>query len=154
MKNTNLFDQMMASQMPATAKQNGKYSFRIIRSECNGKRITVSKTLKSALGLSESFMLTANEKERKIFIGKSLPAQNCVECKFSQHASDTCYKSSVADTLVDMFNLDYNGRVSRTFTDIEIVDHNGITFAVINIPEADANTGDSEVNDESALESA
>ena len=154
MKNTNLFDQMLASQMPATAKQNGKFSFRIVRSECNGKRITVNKTLKSALGLSESFMLTANEQERKIFIGKSLPVQNCVECKFSQHASDTCYKSSVADTLVDMFKLDYNGRVSRTFSDIEIVDHDGIIFAVINIPEADAKASSSEVDDESAVESA
>lgn len=152
--NTTLYDQMMESQMPTVAKQNGRYSFGVVRSNGNGKRISLSKSLKQALDLGKSFSLTANKKARKVFIAKNLPSPNAVECKFSDRATNVCYNSSIVESIVEMFDLDYNGRVSRTFSDIEIVDHDGIIFAVINIPEADAKAGGSEVDDKSMVEPA
>ncbi|MBP3400428.1 MAG: hypothetical protein J6K70_01520 [Selenomonadales bacterium] len=154
MNKLELFEKMMAGVMPASAKANGKHSFGIVNSVNNGKRITISKSLSEALDLTDTIMLTINQEDRQVFIGKTLPAQQAVTGKLSGTGKKICYMTSIVTTLTKVFNINFSTCVSRTFTDIEIVDHNGITFAVINIPEADTNTGDSEVDDESALESA
>lgn len=107
--------------------------FKVISRVWNEKKILVSKRLQLHLKLDKTFMLAIDERERKIFIGKSLPMENCIQCKFSRRSPNTFYSPSLVRMLTMVFGLVFSEDGSCTFTDIELVEHDGIRFAAINI---------------------
>ena len=113
--------------------------FKVISRVWNSKKIMVSKRLKLNLKLDKTFMLAIDERKRKIFIGKSLPMEGCIQCKFSRRSPNTFYSPPLVRMLTMVFDLVFSDDGSCTFTGIELVEYDGITIAVIDVSTADAN---------------
>lgn len=134
MKNANLFKEMMEMELPVVTSSNGKYSFGIVNSRNNGKRITMSKALAEALDLKDTVMFMPHRGARKLVIAKSLEFPHAVTGKLSGDGKKTCYLTSMVELLTKMFSLDFSKHVSRTFTDIEFDNINGVPVAIISFP--------------------
>ena len=109
---------------------NGVMSFGIVNSSANGKRITLSKTLVSALELSEDsesngktniYIMPLTAKGLILVSGKQMHPQ---AKPFSVHGTATKvgYHSKLVQDLAYKFNLDYSNCVSRSFRDITFVE--------------------------------
>jgi hypothetical protein len=109
---------------------NGVMSFSIIKSDVNGKRITLSKTLVSALELSEK----SNEQGYVTIYIMPLTAKGLILISSKQMhpqakafsvrggATKVAYNSKLVQELARIFNLDYSDCVSRSFRDITFVE--------------------------------
>lgn len=139
-KNATLFQNMMHMNLPTIAKGSAKYSFGIVNSKNNGKRVTISKALAQTLGLEDSAMFMPSDTDRKLVVGKTLPFPHAITGKLSGADKKTCYLTSLVALLTEMFGLDFSKHVSQTFVTIDIDNINGVPVAIVSFP-AQASAG-------------
>ena len=127
---------------------NSKPSLTIVNSKHNGKRIMLSKALKEALGIEQSFTVASFPEDGCILMGKELP--NCND-KFNMSPSDAqiCYSSTLINHLVEAFNLDYENVTSRSFSEIQIDTSGDTPIAIIKLSEPTI-TDEEDTEEESA----
>jgi hypothetical protein len=139
MINKNLINKLTA-QKSASIKGagshggNSKASLTIVNSRHNGKRMMLSKALKEALGIEQSFTVASFPEDGCILMGKELPNSND---KFNMSPSDNqiCYSSTLINYLVKAFNLDYENVTSRSFSEIQIDTSGDTPIAIIKLSE-------------------
>lgn len=112
---------------------SGSLSLNVVYSESNGKRIKLSQALHEGLG--SPTQLQVAKSGNTLFIAESIPSAREV-FKFSPGKGKTIiYNAALVQWLIDAFSLDYEGRVSRSYSKTELVSgtYNGsqITYAVI-----------------------
>ena len=139
-KNATLFQSMMIMTLPTIKAGNGKYSFGIVNSKNNGKRVTISKALAQALDLEDTAMFMPSREARKLVIGKALPFPHAITGKLRETNKMTCYLTSLVTLLTEMYDLDFSKHVSCTFSEIDLDTINGVTVAIVSFP-AQASAG-------------
>lgn len=113
----------------------GGYSFGVVNSKNNGKRLSFSKALVAALDLEDTVELLPAAADGVLFAAKELPADVSFKGKLSGEGKKICYSGSLVGLITSSFNLDYSGgKTSKSFSNIEIQDVDGIKVAAIYIP--------------------
>lgn len=138
--NTELFQDMMNMTLPTIKAGNGKYSFGIVNSKNNGKRVTISKALAQTLDLTSTAMFMPSREARKLVIGRALPFPHAITGKLRGADKKTCYLTSIVTLLTEMYDLDFSKHVSQTFVTIDIDFIDGNPVAIVSFP-AQASAG-------------
>ena len=113
----------------------GTYSFGIVNSKRNGKRITLSKSLSTALGLEDTIELIAIPEEGILMVSKAFPegAAKQYTLKGDPDGPKTCYYTEVVKALVKDFELDFDGHTSRSFNKITIDKSVDVPVAIVTL---------------------
>ena len=114
---------------------NSTYSFGIVNSKRNGKRITLSKSLSAALALESTIELIALPAEGVLLVSKAFPEGTALQCaiKGDSDESRICYRTDVVKALVKDFNLDFSTRTSRSYSNITIDKSGDVPVAIITL---------------------
>ncbi len=134
MNNQKMFERMMTLNVPKTASNTGKYSFGIVNSKNNGKRVTFNKALTHALGLTDKVTVMPDVEEGKVALCRSLVFPEAMEGNLRGDDSKICYNTAIVKMLSTEFFIDFSTHTSRTFTDIEIDEFNGVPVAIVTFP--------------------
>ena len=129
-----LLQEAAATEIPKIC--NGgtrRYSFNIINSDTNGKRLSLSKMLIERLGLEDEFQLLPIPSSGVALIGKHLPSSQASTVRLSNRERGTCYSANLVKILTQLFSLDFSAHVSRTFTDITFDEIEGVPVAIITL---------------------
>lgn len=113
----------------------GKYSFGIINSHSNGKRITLSKALGQALMLDDTAEFILIPEDGVLMVSKAFPSGLAEPQKLNGDPRERriCYNADLVKGLTDTFKIDFSEHVSRSFFEITIEDHGGTAVAVIDM---------------------
>ena len=122
----------------------GAYSFGIVNSRNNGKRLTISKALAAALELTDYVEFAPVPKEGVLIIGKKLPVKNASDGNLTGEDKKICYFSQMVQTLTKLFGLDFSKHTSMSFSDIEVEDRDEGPIAIIRIENKYDETEDGE----------
>lgn len=137
MTNQEMFEKMMTINVPKTVSNTGKYSFGIVNSKKNGKRISFNKALSHALGLTDKVTLMPNAEDGKVVLCRDLVFPKAVEGTLRDDGSKICYNTAIVKMLSAEFFIDFSNRTSYTFTDIDIDEFNGYPVAIVTFPKAE-----------------
>ena len=117
------------------ASATGGLSFGVVNSQQNGKRLSFSKALVSALELEDTVQLLPAAGDAVLFVAKTLPSEVSFPGKLSGEGKKICYSGPLVALITDAFRLDYTGgRTSHSFSHIEFEDMGGVKVAAIHIP--------------------
>lgn len=112
-----------------------KMSFGIVNSRNNGRRMTYSKQLSSALKLkgSSEIMIIPIKEQNVIMISTKLPFENAYRCPLTQSEDRfISYASDVVTALTMIFDLPFGARKSLSFNDITLdVTPDNVPVAII-----------------------
>ena len=111
--------------------QNSKVSFSIVNSANNGKRIMFSKGLLEKLGNPTTVKFMVLTEEGVLIVGENLGAEKAY--KFSEANKKIIYCGGVINSLVEDFSIDFEGRTSRSFAEIDIGSYNDNPVAIIKL---------------------
>ena len=143
------FDELMKKAADVTMPTKGRrsaYSFGIVNSGENGKRLTFSKALAKDLDLDETVQLIPLLDEELLLVGTQLPNQMPMEGKLSGHdGRKICYDSAIVSGITEAFGLTFRKHTSQSFSDIKIETHAGSPLALIHIIDQYANETDDSV---------
>jgi len=148
----NIIKKAQAVSLPSitsTSRSNSKYSFGIVNSKANGKRVSFSKALVAKLDLTDTAYITPVCDDGVIILAGSKLFES-YECNLRGDDKKLSYNSGVVETLTELFGLDFSQHVSKSFTKIDFDEHEGIPVAVITLTnpvstrstEDDAESGD------------
>lgn len=112
---------------------SGKFSFGIVNSTGNGKRITINKSLSEKLELTDTVSVLPHSDKNVLVIGKSLPFDSASVVKINGQDKKTCYSAGIVKLIAKSFNIDFSKHVSRSFTNIDIDEIDGIPVAIIDM---------------------
>lgn len=120
------------SQCSGTAST---YSFGIVNSKRNGKRLTFSKALATALALEDTVELISIPDDGTLLVSKSLSSDIAVKCSLSGSPGESriCYRTDVVKAIVKDFDLNYDNCTSRSFNMIDIDKSGKAPVAIITI---------------------
>ncbi len=113
----------------------GTFSFGVVNN-VNGKRLTLSKALATALGLEDTFEILPHHDENFLFVGKKLPATKVFQGKLSGADKKICYSAQLVERVTTAFHLDFEGKTSMSFNTIEFTEIEGNPVAVVHFPKA------------------
>ena len=116
--------------LTTTGRGNGKYSFGIVNSKRNGKRLSFSKALVAKLELEDTAYITP-VKEDGVIILAGTRLFDCYSCDLRGDGKKISYCAGVVETLTEIFSLDFSQHVSMSFNNIEFDEHEGVAVAVI-----------------------
>ena len=122
----------------ASAGSSG-YSFSVVYSKSNSKRLSFSKALVEKLQLEDVVYLVPVPSEKVLMIAKELHHERASDGKLSGEESGKkiCYRADLAKLMVDSFELDYtSGKTSYSFGRIDFMDNDGMTVAVVDMTSA------------------
>lgn len=155
-----LMSQLKTLEVPKMAPQNSigssVKSLGIIRSGSNGKRVSISKALVVALDLERVAYAIPLTAEGALALSKEKLNPGAIELKLSNDGQKQecckkiCYNAGLVEYLVSTYNLDYSTCVSRTFTEIDIEDANGVPVAFIRLTQPTASAAASAGQEENA----
>ena len=134
----NLLQQAQSANIPqviATAG-NSKYSFGIVYSKSNGKRVSLSKALAKVLGVDSNdstLMLVPVVEEGVLLLGADLPTNIASSCQLKGDDKMIGYSSDIVHLLKNTFNLNFAGRTSMAFSDIDIDTTGSSPVAIVNM---------------------
>ena len=113
----------------------GTYSFGIVNSKSNGKRLTLSKSLNAALELESTIEFIAIPEDGTLLVSKAFPEGTAVSYELKGDADDrrTCYSTDVVKAIIKDFHLKFEDCVSRTFNRITIDKSGDVPFAIITL---------------------
>lgn len=121
----------------------GGYSFGVVNSKNNGKRLSFSKALVAALDLEDTVELLPAAADGVLFVAKKLPTEVSFEGKLSGDGKKLCYSGSLVALVTESFKLDFSEKTSMSFAHVEIQDVDSTKVAAIHIPVgAEATEGD------------
>ena len=115
-----------------TSRGNGKYSFGIVNSQNNGKRLSFSKALAEKISLDKCAYITPVEEDGVIILAGSKLFES-YECNLRGNDKKLSYNSGVVETLTELFGLDFSQHVSRSFNQIEFDEHEGVPVAIVTL---------------------
>lgn len=131
-----LLAQANAVKLPiTTAAVSGGYSFGIVCSASNGKRISFSKALSKALALEDKVYIAPVPAEGVVLVSSQPITDKPMEGRLNKDERKICYRTEIVHTLIELFRIDMGEHVSVTFTDITIEHSGEIPFAVIKLSE-------------------
>lgn len=116
----------------------GKYSFGVVNSEGNGKRITLSKALSADLGLTDRLELLPCPKDGILIIGANLNSKFASSCTLRGKEKKIGYSAPIVHLLTKLYAIDFSVHVSTSFSDITLDSYNGEKVAVITMCAASA----------------
>lgn len=120
-----------AKEIKASARgggNNSKLSLSIVNSN-NGKRIMFSKGLLEELNNPTKIEFMISSEDGALIVGENLRATNSYN--FSKGNEKIVYCGGIINSLTDIFNLDYKGRTSLSFSEIEIDSYMDSPVAII-----------------------
>ena len=111
------------------------YSFGVVNSKRNGKRLTLSKALATALALEDAVELISIPDDGTLLVSKAFPPGIAVKCSINGDPGESriCYRTDVVKAIVKDFNLNYDNCTSRSFSKIEIDKSSEFPVAIITI---------------------
>lgn len=120
----------------------------------NGKRITLTKSLASAIGIDNSVDLLPIPDEGVVFLAKKLPYPQAITRSLrGKDGHKISYAAQVVALLIECFSLDFKGHVSQTYQDIRIDKlPDGSPLAIVNMlnPKPYADVFDTSASDAEA----
>lgn len=126
---------MGTEKITATSTMSGHstYSFGIVCSKDNGKRVTLSKALASRLNIEDNFDVIAQPQSGKLYIGKDLQEidENSSTFKLCGNNKKYCYNAELVLYLISAYELDFKERTSRSFSNITFDTHNNNPVGII-----------------------
>ena len=121
-----------------TSRGNGKFSFGVVNSKRNGKRLSFSKALVAKLELEDTVYITP-VKEDGVIILAGTRLFDCYSCDLRGDDKKISYSSGVVEALTEIFSLDFSKHVSMSFNNIEFDEHECTPVAIITLsPSASA----------------
>ena len=114
---------------------SSKFSFGIVNSKRNGKRLSFSKALCEKLELTNNAYITPVKEDGAIIVAGSKIFES-YKCDLRGSDKKLSYNSGVVETLTELFSLDFSKHVSMSFGQIEFDDHEGVPVAVITLSSA------------------
>lgn len=133
-----LISEAQSSNVPQifASATGGKYSFGVVNSRNNGKRVTLSKTLAKDLGIvgeENKLMLLPIPSKKVLLLGTELPAELASVCFLKGEDKKISYSADIVKLVADSFQLDFDGRTSMSFADIEIDTTGATPVAIVNM---------------------
>ena len=117
-------------------------------------RISFNALLLNKLKIENSIDVVPIESQRVILISKKLPQKAAITCSLHQQAkskSKVSYWKELVELLTNEMNINYdNGITSRSFSNIQFNDINGVPAAVVIIDDKSAGTEPSDSEGEEA----
>lgn len=135
-KLSNIFQKINDQNLTLNSgSSNSGYSFGIVNSVDNGKRISFSKRLCEKLGLRETVELAPVLVDGDLIIGTDLQVDKDHKMVLDLKGANKkiSYDSAAVITLTDLFKLDYSNKTSMSFSNVVIENENGIVYAVVHI---------------------
>lgn len=101
----------------------------VVNSNC-GKRVTLSKDLMDKLNNPNK--VTMSFSQESIAIGVTLPNNNNQLTIKLSGKKGVIYSSGIVSEITDKYGLDFSNRTSVTFSEVEYIENEGCTIAIIN----------------------
>lgn len=117
----------------STSGGSGIYSFGIVNSKNNGKRLSFSKALAEKLELDAEAYITPIVEDGEILVMASKMFDSSFECGLRGEDKKLSYRAGVVEALVELFRLDFGKHVSMSFSKIDFFQHEGVTVAAIQL---------------------
>ena len=102
----------------------GGLSFSIVNTQGNGKRLRFSPMLLEKLGKPTAIRIVINEKGTGILVAGDSSGMKLAK-------GGVLYQGSLVQTLTDAFTLDFSSVTSRSFSQVKILEEDGIQYAEI-----------------------
>ncbi len=131
-----------------TMMSRGKNTISIVNSR-NGKRMAISHSLSSELGLEKIMDVILDIDAHEILLSKSFPYNGASQFTISGNKNKISYKARLVDSITESMGLDFSSSTSKTFADIafETDEETGVKYAVVKIPK-DTGVSEDEANNE------
>ncbi len=109
------------SQLPASTFRTSNLSFNIVNSKRNGKRVKFSKGLAQAVDLTDSADMLLLKEEGLLMVAKKLPYEATYPVLLKgEDEAKIAYNTGMVALLTQMFDLNFTGHTSMSFSDIDI----------------------------------
>ncbi len=120
---------------PSVSKTTRRGNFKagamsIVKSNC-GKRIMISKEVMDKLNNPSKIVISFSDE--RIAIGQYLPNNNNQLDLKMVGKKGIIYSASLVTEIAEKYKLDFSTRTSMTFTEVNYVESNGYTVAIIKI---------------------
>ena len=115
-----------------------KYSVSIVNN-INGKRVTISKALSSALSLEHTAYFLPVEETSQLLISAAPIGDRSSPSSLSGIDKKISYNAALVQMLTNCFKLDFSDKTSRSFNDIYIDNSTGTPVAVVNMDSLERN---------------
>ena len=129
-----------------TSNGGSDYSFGVVNSGYNGKRLTFSKALAKKLQLEDNVCLFPMKDDGTLMVAKEfpgIPADYISSGILKGEERKTCYSAGLVQMIVECFGLDYSGgRTSMSFSTISFDTCDGVVIAQINMAKGTAPASD------------
>ena len=110
-----------------------KYSFGVVNSKNNGKRLSFSKALAKELDLEEKFNIMPLSSKGVLMVAKKLPFGRVSVGTLKGDEKKICYGADLVELVTGCFGLDFAERTSMSFSDIEFNEKDGVKVALIDM---------------------
>lgn len=110
-----------------------KYSFSIVNSQNNGKRLSFSKSLATDIGLTDTVFILPSVASGEIFVTSSSISGKCSKAPLSGADKKLCYSTPLVKMIVSAFGLNFAGHTSMSFPDVTIEDFGDVKVARISM---------------------
>ena len=135
--NQALYDALMNAQLPQIKTTvGGKFSFGVVNSRQNGKRVSFSQELVKKLDLIDIVYAMPSVESRQLVIGKVLPFPSAALLELKGEGKKIAYAAHFVEMVTEIFSLDFSKHVSQTFYNIDFNVIDGTPVAIINFPAA------------------
>ena len=113
-----------------------KYSLGIVNN-INGKRISISKALSTALALNDTACFLPVEEENQLLISAAPIGDRSSLSSLSGADKKISYNAALVQMLTNCFKLDFSDKTSSSFNDIYIDNSTGTPVAVVSMNSQD-----------------
>lgn len=120
----------------STTNGNSPLSFGIVNSKSNGKRVSLSKALVKAIGISATVDIIVQINAGVIHLCADFSDIDGYS-RYSLRGDDRkiCYSYELVNFLTQAFGLNFSNHVSMSFRNISFTTHNGLSVATITLDE-------------------
>ena len=136
-KNDNLTDLITAAENNSTTQvvsgSNSKYSFGIVNSQNNGKRLSFSKALAKDTDLTDIVYILPSVASGEVFVAGTSISEKCSKALLSGADKKLCYSTPLVKLIIETFGIDFGGHTSMAFSDITIEELNDVKVARIRV---------------------
>lgn len=106
----------------ATHGGSSVYSFGIVNSEGNGKRLSLSKAMVTKLGIenAETVYVAVSEVDNSVIISESASLDHGHKCNVKKSGEKRIlYAAGAVKDIVDTFKIPFDGKTSRSYNHME-----------------------------------
>lgn len=114
------------------------YSFGIVNSKNNGKRLTLSKALSKKLDIKDDIAFLPMPDDGVLLISSQLPLSVAINATCKGEDKKIVYSATLVQHLTSAFKLDFSNRTSVAFSDIKFETNGDLTAAIVTINSTEA----------------